>query len=408
MFVDLDRFKAVNDTLGHELGDALLRIVAERMRGCLREEDTIARLGGDEFSVLIVDAGEEQSLSLVAQKILDAVSAPVALEGHQAQVGASIGISVYPDDGATPELMLKNADLAMYRVKQSGRNQWRFFTPEMNLRVNQRLALESDLQDALELGQLVLYYQPVVDLRTGVPVALEAMLRWNHPVTGQLLPDSFITAAIDTGLVVPIGEWVLREVCRQHRAWQDSGTLASTLPIAINLHCSQLCHENFPATVEQYMAQFGIAPQSLEFEIGEAGLMADAKSSLDALAALARVGVRMTIDEFGIGYSSLVYLARFPLHRVKIARSLIGQIHAGDGEKAVIETLVNLARGLKLSVGGVGVENFSQLLALQQAGCDAAQGNHFSPPLPAAAIERLIRQQSSFNMSAPVTAATCG
>lgn len=394
MFVDLDRFKVFNDSLGHDIGDQLLKVAAERIRACLREEDTVARLGGDEFSVLVTDAGEEPAISLVAQKILESLGMPIMLTGQELQVGASIGISVFPDDGDTAEMLLKHADLAMYQVKDTGRNHIRFYMPEMNARAAHRLTLENGLRKALSRGELVLHYQPEVDLVSGAIIAMEALVRWQHPELGTLLPEDFIQVAEDTGLVVPIGEWVLHESCRQQKAWQNAGVAAPAVVVSVNLSALQFQQRDLLATVELCLAQSGLAPNALELEITETTLMKDANSSASMLKTLAALGVGTAVDDFGTGYSSLAYLKRFPVRKLKIDRSFIRDVDSSPDDAAIVAAVVNLAHSLKLSIVAEGVETASQAEFLRAAGCHAGQGHYFGTPCSGPeAMARLARNR---------------
>ena len=384
MFVDLDRFKVFNDSLGHEVGDYLLKAVADRLRNCLREEDTVARLGGDEFAVLVLDGESEAAFATIAQKIIDSVGGPVLVQEHELNVGASIGISVFPNDGESAEALLKHADLAMYQVKESGRNHARFYTAHMNERAVQRLTVENGLRRALSRGELIVHYQPEVKLVSGAVVAMEALVRWQHPELGLLLPDSFIGIAEDTGLVVPIGEWVLLQACSQQRQWQNAGLLGPDVVMSVNLSPLQFRQKDLLATVEQCLTRSGLPPHSLELEITETALMDHADGSAAVLGMLDQLGVSTAVNDFGTGYSSLAYLRRFPVRKLKIDRSFISEVDRSPDDAAIVSAIVSLGRSLKLSIVAEGIETASQAALLGAAGCDIGQGHHFAPPSSAA------------------------
>ncbi len=384
MFIDLDRFKVVNDSLGHEIGDQLLQAVARRIRACLRGDDTVARLGGDEFVLVIADAESETTFSHVAHKISESLAQPVTLAGHEINVAASIGISVYPSDGDNAETLLRHADLAMYQVKSSGRNHVRFFLPELNQRADRRFAMESALRRAVERGELQLYYQPQVDLGNGDITAMEALLRWNHPEMGLLLPEEFLPLAEETGLIVPVGAWVLEAACRQQQAWREQG-FAPNIAVSVNLSAYQFQQRDLLKLIQECLERFRLAPQRLELEITETVLMKDADGSAALLKHLAELGVQTALDDFGTGYSSLAYLKRFPIHKLKIDRSFIRDVAEAEGDAAIVRAIISLARSLKLSTVAEGVETAAQAEFLRAAGCDLAQGYHFGRPCDAAA-----------------------
>ena len=396
MFVDLDRFKVFNDSLGHDVGDHLLAAVAERLRACLRQEDTVARLGGDEFAVLVDGVEGESAFASIAQKIIDAVRIPVEVDGHELNVGASIGISVFPDDGDSPETLLKHADLAMYQVKASGRNHFRFYRPELNQRADRRMTIENGLRRALDRGELVVHYQPELDLASGGIVAMEALLRWQHPELGLLFPESFLDVAEDTGLVVPIGEWVLMEACRQQRAWQEAQVAAPAVVVSVNLSALQFQQRDLVATVRQCLSQTGLPPNALELEITETALMNDAGTSVTMLRTLNDLGVGTAVDDFGTGYSSLAYLKRFPVRKLKIDRSFVREVDSNLEDAAIVRAIVSLARSLQLSIVAEGIETEAQAAFLHITGCQAGQGHYFAAPFSAAeATQWLSRPQKN-------------
>ena len=392
MFIDLDNFKFINDSLGHETGDQLLQIVASRLGDSIRAGDTVARLGGDEFLVILTDVGREEDISQVAHKILTTVAEQVSVGKHDLLVTCSIGVSIYPRDGENPQTLLKNADAAMYRAKEQGRNGIQYYTAEMNTRAFQRLMLENGLRSALESQEFELHYQPQVSLHSGKIVGMEALLRWHHPELGMISPASFIPLAEDTGLIVPIGEWVLHTACRQIKAWQDAGL--PPLRVAVNLSARQL-RQNIPALVGKALTETGLKPEYLELEITESVAMQHAEASVQTFVTLREMGVRLSIDDFGTGYSSLSYLKRFPINKLKLDQSFVRDIISDPDDAAISETIIALAHSLKLEVIAEGVETESQLNFLQRRDCDAIQGYYFSRPIPAAEVERMLREERS-------------
>ena len=380
MFVDLDRFKVFNDSLGHLVGDRLLKVVAERLRACLREEDTVARLGGDEFAVLINDCEGEQTFAMIAQKVIDALGVTIMVDERELNVGASIGISVYPDDGDSAETLLEQSDMAMYQVKSAGRNHIRFYTPQMNERAQRRMTVENGLRRALSRGELVVHYQPEIDLASGALVAVEALIRWQHPEMGLLLPETFIEIAEDTGLVVPIGEWVLLQACTQQRVWQDANLIGPAVVMSVNLSALQFQQKDLIATVKHCLAQSGLQAHALELEITETTLMKDAGTSVAMLRTLDELGVSTVVDDFGTGYSSLAYLKRFPVRKLKVDRSFVREADTDPDDDAIVRAVVSLGHSLKLSIVAEGVETASQAAFLRGIGCNTGQGYFFAAP----------------------------
>ena len=396
LFLDLDRFKVINDSLGHSAGDRLLKAVAERLQDGVREGDTVARLGGDEFVMILDDMAQPQDAALVAQKILESFVQPFHVEIPEAG-GAqefffttSIGISLYPSDGEDVDTLLKNADTAMYRAKERGGNSYQFFTPEMDLRARKRLSLESALRNALERREFVLHYQPQIDLATQRVIGVEALLRWNHPERGLVAPADFIPLLEETGLIVPVGEWVLREACTQATAWRAAGL--PPLRVAGNLSARQLRHECFADTVAAALADTGMDPGDLELEITESAVMQQVEASIETLSRIHALGVRLSMDDFGTGYSSLSHLKLLPIDAVKIDRSFVHDIPGDEDDTAIVQAIIVLARTLRLDVIAEGVETKEQLAFLRAHGCDAMQGYLFSRPLPAEALRRLLEQ----------------
>ena len=383
MFLDLDRFKNVNDTLGHDVGDALLKAMAARLQGCVRERDSVARLGGDEFAVLLEDVAHAEDISGIAGKILGAFALPFSIQSHELFITASIGISMYPTDGTSSATLLKNADAAMYRAKDLGKNNYQFYSADMSTAAFERLTLETSLRRALERGEFVLHYQPQVDLQSGQIVGVEALLRWQHPDFGLLAPSQFISIAEETGAIVPIGEWVARSAMLQAMRWRKLGF---PLRVAVNVSSRQFNEPSFLETVAYLLEETSLPPEALELEITESVIMKNAEVTIDRLHALHAMGVRFAIDDFGTGYSSLSYLRRFAIHTLKVDKSFVRDIVEGGDDVEIVKTIIMMARGLRLTVVAEGVETREQLMFLKSHGCHAAQGNLIARPLP---IERM-------------------
>ncbi len=388
LLLDLDRFKLVNDSLGHQAGDALLRAVAERLQNTLRREDTLARLGGDEFVLLWDGLKSAQEAALVAQRIQCILQRPFTIEGRTLNVTASIGIGIYPLDGRDFSGLLKSADTAMYHAKDSGRGAFRFCSPELNARAVERLTLESDLRGALARGELLLHWQPV--LRHGAIVGAEALVRWNHPQRGLLGPDAFIPAAEECGLIRGIGEWTLEHALAQIGAWQRS--LPGAPWFALNVSALELAQgDAYVARLRDALAAHGVPGERLELEVTERVLMAHLQDNIETLKRIGELGVRLAIDDFGTGYSSLAYLRRLPIDKLKIDRGFLRELETSSGDAMIVETIAAMAHGLGLQVAAEGVETEAQLRRLLAVGCTEWQGHHYSPPLEAAAFERLAR-----------------
>ena len=387
LFLDLDRFKSINDNHGHQVGDAVLREVAVRLRGCVRRVDTISRFGGDEFVVLLADIGGADQAAHVANAVMQAVSRPIEVAGQSLALTASIGVAICPTDGADVDTLMHHADVAMYHAKENGRSSFRFFSPEMNAHVVERGELEKRLRQALERDEFLLEYQPELEVGSGKVTGMEALIRWRHPERGLLLPQEFLPVAEECGLIVPIGEWVLREACTQARAWRDAG---HAVPVAVNLSEAQFLHGRLLEAVDAALAQSGLAPADLDLEITEGAIM-HGDQGLDAtVAGLRARGVQLTIDRFGTGPSSLSSLRRFPLSKLKIDRSFVNDIERDPLEAALIPAIIAVARSLRLRVVAEGVETEEQLRFLRQHGCDVYQGYYaagasaqpdFSPPV---------------------------
>lgn len=379
LFIDLDRFKPINDTFGHPLGDRLLQAVAKRLHGCLRKSDTVARLGGDEFIVILTEVSQAQDVAMVAQKILETLSRVYLLDDQELRISCSIGISIYPQDGQEIETLLKNADAAVYAAKEV-RHTYQFYAPEMNTLTRKRAGMETMLLKALERDELVLHYQPRIELATGSITGMEALLRWQHPEFGLIAPDEFVPMAEETGLIVPIGEWVLRTACAQTRAWHQLGF--PTLRIAVNLSARQFRHRALTDTIMQTLSDTGLAPQYLELELTESLVMKHPSADIATLKKLNAAGIQLSIDDFGTGYSSLSYLKRLPITAVKIDRSFIGGLPNELDDAAIVTAIIAMAHRLMLAVVAEGVETDGHLQFLRGQECDEVQGFLFSPPVP--------------------------
>ena len=387
-FIDLDRFKNINDSLGHGAGDQLLKVMAERLRALLRESDMVARLGGDEFVVLLDGTVDAAALAHVARKALAALAEPVPIESRQYQVTGSVGISRYPDDGADAATLLKHADAAMYLAKDRGKNNYQFYTAQLAEHSAQQFALEADLRAALQRGELELVYQPKRRVRDGALVGMEALLRWRHPQRGLLAPGAFITLAEDSGLIVPVGQWVLGAACRQVRAWRDAGLQVPRC--AINLSARQFVTDALVDEVQRALVAHALGADALEVEITESVLMSDPQRANRTLQALHGLGVHIAIDDFGTGYSSLAYLKRFPAQTVKIERSFVNGLPLDRDDAAITQAVIAMAHSLQLEVVAEGVETQAQLDYLQSLGCDQAQGYLIGRPMPPAQLQRLL------------------
>jgi diguanylate cyclase (GGDEF)-like protein/PAS domain S-box-containing protein len=382
MFIDVDRFKTINDSLGHHIGDALLQQMGARLVGCLREQDTVARSGGDEFVVVATRLRHAEDAAQIARQILRDLGEPYVVDGHRLAAGCSIGISLYPADGTDADVLLKHADTAMYHAKASGGSSYRFFSAEMNARAVERLNLENDLRRALDHGELTLHYQPMVELASGHVVGVEALARWFHAERGEVPPARFIAIAEETGLIAPLGQWALAAACRQARAWHELGH--HPLNVAVNLSAGQLRDgRTFADRVAQTLGATGLEPARLELEITESLLVQQVESDFGALRRIAELGVRLVVDDFGMGYSSLSYLKRLPIHGLKIDRSFVRDILSGGDDAAIVRAVISMARSLGLRVTAEGVETQAQLEVLRALGCERWQGYLLSGALPA-------------------------
>jgi diguanylate cyclase (GGDEF)-like protein len=379
LFLDLDRFKHINDSLGHALGDELLQKVAARLRSALRREDTVARMGGDEFILLLPQVEDDQAPAKLAEKLLEVVAQPYQLRGRTFYLSASIGISLYPRDGAEVDVLVANADAAMYRAKENGRNTFEFYSHDLTAAATERWQIEVELRQALEQGKLQVYYQPEVDLASGDIIGAEALARWVHPEHGDIPPSRFIPVAEDSGLIVELGEYVLLQACRQTKSWLDRGL---ALHMAVNVSGRQIKRGDFVATVQRVLDETGLPPECLELEVAESFIMEQAGSSIETLITLSRLGVMLSIDDFGTGNSSLTYLKRLPIDKLKIDRSFIRDLPWDEEDVAITLAVIALARSLGLRTIAEGVETLGQRDFLQQAGCGLAQGFIFGYPVP--------------------------
>jgi diguanylate cyclase (GGDEF)-like protein len=387
MFLDLDNFKAVNDTRGHAIGNQLLQLVAFRLERVLRPEDTVARLGGDEFTIVAGSMHSKADASLVAEKILTTLTRPYLLEGREIYISASIGIAMCPEDGSDHDTLLRKADIAMYHAKELGRNRFVFCSHAGNERAVAQMTLESDLRRALDRKEFIVHFQPQIESRTGEVVALEALVRWQHPERGILMPAEFIPVAERAHLIVPIGEWVLREACRRAAQWH---AVSPNLRVAVNLSSIQFQQADFEEMIDRVLRETGVPPGLLELEITESVAMRNPEVALDILRSLKSKGIRISIDDFGTGYSSLSYLSRFPIDSLKIDQRFVRDIERGGADSMIISAVIALAHQLKLTVVAEGVETETQAEFLRERNCEHQQGFLFSHPLPADEIDFLL------------------
>ena len=388
LFLDLDHFKVVNDSLGHSVGDELLREISRRLKSGVRDGDTVARVGGDEFTIVLQDVSNAQDAAIVAQKVLRTVAEPMTVHEHRLFATASIGIAIYPNDGSDAETLLKNADTAMYRAKSEGRNTFQMSTHELSRSTQERMTVESGLHLALEAGEFSLLYQPQIDVETMNIVGMEALLRWKHPDRGVILPEDFISVAEERGLILPIGDWVLRQACRDARRFHDLGI--PHFRVAVNLSARQFRDPSLGDQVKRALAESGFRAEALELEITETVAMENVQLTMSTLDEFRRSGVTIAIDDFGTGHSSLSYLKRFPIDALKIDRSFVGDLPDQFEDAAIVSSVIQLANGLGLRVVAEGVETAAQLEFLKEAGCREVQGYYFSYPVTIEAIESLV------------------
>lgn len=392
LLLDLDNFKIVNDTLGHHCGDLLLKLVAQRLLECLRGGHVLCRIGGDEFAIILESSTDIEGEGL-AEKILVALSAPFDVDVHEIYVTASVGISIYPDDAADMETLTRHADNAMYQAKSKGKNAYEKFHPELNQRVQKRLSIENSLRKALERRELVLYYQPQVSLRDGRLVGMEALLRWNSPELGMVSPLEFIPVAEDSGLIVPIGRWVMHSACKQIAAWRDAGLGA--VQVSVNLSARQTKDSHLMHDILSALRENDIPPSQLELEITETVLMENVHANVELLHRLQAAGIRLSIDDFGTGYSSMAYLKRFPIDQVKIDRTFVRDIPGNGDDEAITTAIIAMAHSLGLSVVAEGVETGQQLAFLRDAGCDIMQGYYFAEPRPPEQVTAFLKSRAA-------------
>jgi diguanylate cyclase (GGDEF)-like protein len=388
LFIDIDGFKHINDTLGHAIGDKLLQSISAQIVRCVRASDTVSRQGGDEFVVLLSEVENPKDITVTARRILQAISTPHCVDHHDLHVTASIGVSIHPGDGADVETLIKHADTAMYQAKDGGRNGYRFFKPSMNIRAEERRSIEEGLRYALERNELALHYQPKIDLKTKQIIGAEALIRWIHPDRGGVAPSQFIPVAEDCGLIVPIGNWVLREACRQTRSWLDLDLPLQS--IAVNISSAEFRADRLLERVESALDVTGLDPRYLELDVTEGVLMKHAESAGPVLKQLRAKGVRLAVDDFGSGYTSLSHLRTFPIDSLKIDQSFIRQITASPAERSLISAVIGIGRSLELRVVAEGVESQDELTYLLESQCDEAQGFYLGRPVPPAQFAQLL------------------
>ena len=394
LFLDLDGFKHINDSLGHPIGDKLLQSIAKRLVDCVRGSDTVSRQGGDEFVVLLSEMEQSEDAAITAVRMLRAVAEAHSIDQHDLHVTTSIGVSVYPDDGQDAETLIKNADTAMYQAKENGRQNYQFFKPAMNVRAVERQSIEESLRRALERQEFALHYQPKINLRTGEITGAEALIRWTHPTRGPVPPAQFIPVAEECGLILPMGNWVLREACKQARAWTDAGLPSPTM--AVNISAMEFRDEHFLEGVFAILKDTNLDPGLLELELTESVLMKRAASTESILKALRARGVRVAVDDFGTGYSSLSYLRKFPIDALKIDQSFVRQIASAPDETAIVTAIISMGRSLNLRVIAEGVETQEELAFLQAHQCDEAQGYYFSRPVLPQQFAKLLETRATF------------
>jgi len=381
LFLDVDRFKHINDSLGHAIGDRLLQSVSQRLLTCVRRSDTVSRQGGDEFVILLSEVARAQDAAVCADKVLLSLSTPHRIDEHDLHITVSIGIATYPDDGMDTETLMKNADFAMYEAKENGRNNYKFFKPAMNVRAIERQSLETGLRQAIEQQEFVLHYHPLMNLNTGAITGAEALVRWRHPERGLVPPLHFIPIAEESGLIVPIGRWVIFEACRQAQAWEKAGR--QPMRISVNVSAVELRNKDFVASVRDVLTETGLNPSHLELELTETFLMQDWKSTAAVLHALKDMGVQLALDDFGTGYSSLSYLKRFPIDTLKIDQSFVRDLTTDADDASIVSAVISMGKSLHKRVVAEGVETREQLAFLQQQNCPEAQGYYFSKPVVA-------------------------
>ncbi len=396
LFIDLDRFKYINDTLGHAAGDKLLQEVADRLLSCTRQpEDTVARLGGDEFTLLLRDIKEPTNAGIVAEQIIKALTAPFSFNQQDLYITPSIGISIYPKDGRDVGSLMKNADASMYMAKNQGRNNYRFYVSSANADSATRLSLEHKLRQALECGEFEVWYQPRYDIRSGRIISAEALIRWRSPELSLVSPAQFIPLAEETGLIIPIGEWVLRTACKENLSWQQKDR--AHIHVSVNLSARQFIQENLLNRIESIIEEVGIDPRHLELELTESLIMPNAEDTIETLRAIKKLGIQISVDDFGTGYSSLSYLKRFPIDTLKIDQSFVRDISEDEDDRALVTAIIAMAHNLKLAVVAEGVETLEQLVFLRTHSCDYVQGYLFGKPVPSAEFHEMLKNPVNFS-----------
>jgi diguanylate cyclase (GGDEF)-like protein len=388
LFLDLDGFKHINDSLGHPVGDKLLQSVAQRLVDCARGSDTVSRQGGDEFVVLLSEVQQAEDAAIAARRMLEAVAEPHSIDQHDLFVTASIGVSIYPEDGPDAETLIKNADTAMYQAKENGRQSFQYFKPAMNARAVERQSIEEGLRRALQRNEFTLHYQPKINFKTGAITGAEALIRWTHPTRGSVSPAQFIPVAEECGLILPIGNWVLRQACEQAQAWVDAGLPPAT--VAVNVSAREFRDDSFLDGLSVVLDDTGLDPRSLELELTESVLMKHPESAASILQTLRQRGVQVAIDDFGTGYSSLSYLRRFQIDALKIDQSFVGGITTVADDASIVTAVISMAQSLKLRVVAEGVETLEQSVFLRDHECDEAQGYYFGRPVPAQRFAELL------------------
>ena len=391
LFLDLDNFKHINDSLGHPTGDKLLKSVAQRLQACVRTPDTVSRQGGDEFVLLLQEVQHAEDAAITARRVLKAMKEAHTIEGRELHVTTSIGISVYPDDGMDAATLMKNADTAMYQAKESGRQVFKFFKQEMNDKAVERQSIEEDLRRALERNELTVHYQPIFNLKSGIITGAEALLRWTHPNRGSVVPALFIPVAEDSGLILPIGEWVLRKACTQARTWADAGL--RPIRMSVNVSALQFRSEDFLKSLLTILADTGLEPESLNIEVTESGLMERAKLGIPILQSLRERGVQVAVDDFGTGYSSLSYLRMLDVDTLKIDQSFVRAITTSPDDTSIVSAIISIGRSLKLRLIAEGIESSTDLAFLKASHCDEGQGYLFGRPVSAEQFAHLQKMQ---------------
>jgi len=392
----LDRFKNINDTVGHAVGDLLLKAVSERLQSCLGEALVISRQGGDEFTIILQDINKVET-EKVAQRIIDHMAEPFLIEENEIYISTSIGISMFPSDGNDQETLMKNADTAMYHAKEKGRNNFQFFTAKLNEVISRKMKLEKNLRKALGQKEFEVHYQPKYNIQSGSITGMEALIRWRSPEYGMISPMEFIPLAEESGLIIPLGEWILYTACAQNKKWQDEGNLS--IPVAVNLSARQFQHPGFVDTVDEVLRETCLDPKYLELEITESIAMNDVRDVIAKLKSLKNLGIKISIDDFGTGYSSLSYLHKFPIDALKIDKSFINDINNDSDDTTIVKTIISMAHNLKLDVIAEGVEKVEQLWFLKKNSCDQVQGYLYSPPIPAKEFSEFLMKSNVINFA---------